>query len=150
MNSSRNTKRTSHWNLCFQYAALLLGSVCGLITVPVNLANIPLDSYGVWLACTNILAWATILDPGFSFLAQQKIASSLGSKDLGLAGKYIIAGLALNFLIALTITGISLMIVPYFVFFLGSSFLEATSRENIIFACYINCLAAFLNLARVS
>ena len=70
--------------------ALSLGA--SLFTVPVNIAHIPLDVYGAWLASGNILAWATMIDPGFGLLTQQQVATTYGSGNLDGTGKIITGG----------------------------------------------------------
>ena len=117
-----------------------------MVSVPINLAFIPLETYGVWLACTNILAWATVLDPGFGFLAQQKIAGSYGSADLRLAGRYIAAGVGLNLVVALIFSLASFLLIPCFGIILGSSFQNLPDRGEIIYASAVNAAAVFLSV----
>ena len=73
-------RKKTQWHLFFQYSAIILGIVSGIILIPLYLKFIPLDLYGAWLATGNILAWITIIDPGLSSVMQQKIAVAFGSK----------------------------------------------------------------------
>jgi Na+-driven multidrug efflux pump len=81
---------------------MALSSGAALFTVPVSVSHIPLDLYGAWLASGNILAWATMIDPGFGLLTQQQVATTYGAGNLDSAGKIITGGVLLNFMVAVS------------------------------------------------
>jgi len=83
------------WNVFFHFLIMALSSGAALFTVPVSVSHIPLDLYGAWLASGNILAWATMIDPGFGMLTQQQVAVTYGAGNLNSAGKIITGGVLL-------------------------------------------------------
>lgn len=86
-----NRTRTTWWNLFFHYVAIGLMLLNGVVLVPLYLAKIPLETYGYWLATGNILAWLSLVDPGFSAIIQQRVATSYGAGDRTAVGHYLMA-----------------------------------------------------------
>jgi O-antigen/teichoic acid export membrane protein len=104
----RNHKRTSTWNLVFHYSNILYSIVIGIVLVPLYLKFIPRDIYGLWLATGNIVAWLTIIDPGFSAVLQQKTAYHYGAAEYKIVGNYAFGGIIINlgFVAVIAIIGI--------------------------------------------
>lgn len=97
----RSHRRTTQWNLVSNYAAVATATLSGVILVPLYLRYIPVDTYGIWLATGNVLAWVTAIDPGLSNVLQQKVAVAYGKKDWKCVGSLITAGAILASVIAL-------------------------------------------------
>ena len=74
-----NRTRTTSWNLFFHYVAIGMMFLNGVVLVPLYLARIPLETYGYWMATGNILAWLSLVDPGFSAIIHQREATSYGA-----------------------------------------------------------------------
>ena len=89
-------RRTTQWELFFQYLTIPLGMVSGIVLVPMYLKYIPQDVYGAWLATGNVLAWLTISDPGLSGVLRQRIAASYGRGDVTSIGEIISSGLMIT------------------------------------------------------
>jgi len=104
----RNHIRTSTWNLVFHYSNILYSVVIGIVLVPLYLKFIPRDIYGLWLATGNIIAWLTIIDPGFSAVLQQKTAYHYGAAEYKIVGNYAFGGIIINlgFVAVIAIIGI--------------------------------------------
>lgn len=60
-----------------------------LILVPVTIGYVSSELYGVWLALSTIIMWASLFDLGFGHGARNKIAESLAVGDTEKARKYI-------------------------------------------------------------
>lgn len=99
--------------MVFHALAIFLNFVSGLVSLPVTIAFIPLDLLGAWLASGNILAWATMLDPGFSSVTQQKVGMAYGAADRTEVGRVAMSGIVLNSGIALLIGAAAWGIAPY-------------------------------------
>jgi len=67
--------------------------VSGVVLVPLYLRHIPSDLYGAWQASGNVLMWATMLDPGLSFVIQQRVATAYGKQDREAVAGWVATGL---------------------------------------------------------
>ncbi len=76
-------------NLLYQYNALVLAVINGIILVPIYLRFIDVKLYGAWLASGDIIGWLTIMDPGLNDLLRQQTAKFSGEKRWDLLGKSI-------------------------------------------------------------
>ena len=99
MNSSGSHRRTVGWHLLFHYTGIGLVMVNGIVLMPLYLAQIPREIYGYWLATGNILAWLTLVDPGFSAIIQQRVATAYGAGDRARTGAYLAAAAMLALLL---------------------------------------------------
>jgi O-antigen/teichoic acid export membrane protein len=126
---------------------MALSIAASLVTVPVNISHIPLDMYGAWLATGNILAWATLIDPGFGLLTQQQAALEYGAGNLGGAGKIITGGVLLNCIMAALLAGICSILIPWL-----PELLNLTGQSNFFYhqlqsACWVATLGLFLTVS---
>jgi O-antigen/teichoic acid export membrane protein len=99
-------KHTALIGMFFQWYAVAVALVSGIVLVPLYLRYIPGDLYGAWQASGNILTWITLVDPGISLVLQQRIAASFGRDDkAGVAnwaavGIWVTAGISILILVA--------------------------------------------------
>lgn len=101
------------WNLFFHYAAVVLAFVNGILLVPLYLTHIPLHLYGAWLASGNILAWTSILDPGFSTFLMQKTGAAYGAGDRRKVRDLFASGVVLSGGIAVLVAATGISVAPY-------------------------------------
>ncbi len=65
-------------------------SICiSLILIPVTIGYVSSELYGVWLALSTIIMWASLFDLGFGHGVRNRIAESLAMGDVRKARKYI-------------------------------------------------------------
>ena len=122
---------------------MALSSGAALFTVPVSVSHIPLDLYGAWLASGNILAWATMIDPGFGLLTQQQVATTYGAGNLDSAGKIISGGVLLNFIVAALLAGICSILIPWLPQLLSISGQGIFFYHQLQSACWMATLGLF-------
>ena len=82
-------RRATIANLLYQYNALVLAVINGIILVPIYLKFIDVKLYGAWLASGDIIGWLSIMDPGLNDLLRQQTAKFYGEKRWDLLGKSI-------------------------------------------------------------
>jgi len=126
---------------------MALSSGAALFTVPVSVSHIPLDLYGAWLASGNILAWATMIDPGFGLLTQQQVAVTYGTGNLDSAGKIITGGVLLNFMVAALLAGICSILIPWLPQLLSLSGPSVFFYHQLQSACWMATLGLFLTVS---
>jgi len=92
-----------------------------LILIPVTIGYISSELYGVWLALSTIIMWASLFDLGFGNGVRNKIAECLALGDTKLTRQYISTSY-----VFFTIIFIPISIVAYFLcsFFNWSSILS--------------------------
>jgi O-antigen/teichoic acid export membrane protein len=71
-------ERELRWNSILQYANFISGLFHGVIIVPFFLKHVQREEFGIWIITSSIVAWAAIIDPGISILAQQRVAAAFG------------------------------------------------------------------------
>ncbi|MFZ4698792.1 MAG: lipopolysaccharide biosynthesis protein [Candidatus Methylumidiphilus sp.] len=108
-----NHRRTTQWELFFQYLTIPLGMVSGIVLVPLYLKYIPQDVYGAWLATGNVLAWLTITDPGLSGVLRQKVAEAYGKGEHSSIGEIVSSGLMITIVITAVLIGLGLVVSTY-------------------------------------
>jgi O-antigen/teichoic acid export membrane protein len=124
---------------------MLIASVAAIATTPINIHHMPLEMYGAWLASGNILAWATMIDPGLSLVTQQQSAAAYGEGNMSLLGKIAAGGIMLNFVVAAVLSSIATGLVVFLPTLLGNpSGIAFPELQN---ACWVSCLGLFLNIA---
>lgn len=111
--SSLSRKTSTKWNLFFQYSAISIGVLKGLIIVPFYIKFIDIGLYGLWLASGNILVWITLIDPGLSDVLQQKIAIYNGKNDKVGISKSVTSGIFIGAAIAILTYGISIIFLMF-------------------------------------
>jgi O-antigen/teichoic acid export membrane protein len=110
INTARSRKKTTLWNIVFQYTNILVGVVRGFLLVPLYLLYIEIELYGAWLASGNILMWITITDPGVGNILQQQVAVCYGNKNKQKLGESITSGIISGFIIGLLVLLIGLIV----------------------------------------
>lgn len=138
---------TFKWNVLFHFLVMALSIGASLFTVPVNISHIPLDLYGAWLASGNILAWVTMIDPGFGLLTQQQVATTYGSGNLDGTGKIITGGVLLNFMMATLLSAICSILIPWLPELLNLSGPSNSFYHQLQSACWIATLGLFLTVS---
>lgn len=103
MSAAISRKSTTMWNLVFHYVATILTFVSGVVLVPLYLRTIPVDVYGYWLATGNIIAWISVIDPGLSTIAQQRVGFHLGKGEYKTISSTITVTLILSAIMGLVI-----------------------------------------------
>jgi O-antigen/teichoic acid export membrane protein len=88
-------RRTTQWNLASNYAIIATSLISGIVLVPLYLRHISVETYGLWLATGNVLAWVTAIDPGLSNVLQQRVGVAYGQKDAKHVGLLTGAGVVL-------------------------------------------------------
>lgn len=86
---------TSLVNLFFHYNAVALVIVQGILLVPLYLRNIPVATYGAWLATGSILSWIDLVDPGLSDVLRQRVAYTYGKGNVAALSRVIGTGVLL-------------------------------------------------------
>jgi O-antigen/teichoic acid export membrane protein len=116
---SRNLKKTTLWNLSFQYYSILYSITLGLLLVPIYVKHIPLNIYGAWLASGNLVLWLTYLDPGVSDVLKLKVLESYAKKDFSKLSDLLFSGLIILLFISLLIIGLGFIISIYLKYFIN-------------------------------
>lgn len=78
----KSRKKTTKWNLFFMYLQVAISIINGIVIVPLYLYYLKSDLYGAWLATGNLLVWFTVIDPGISDIAKQRIAFAYAKKEI--------------------------------------------------------------------
>ena len=121
----RSRRRTTKWNLFFHYSAFALAIVSGIVLVPLYLRSISLNLYGAWLATGNILAWITIVDPGLSWVLQQRSGVAYGKRDSEQLNALLTGGIMLSAAFSLLLIIIGLVTSRYLGAWLNLTNIEA-------------------------
>lgn len=109
-NASRSEKAKKNIILLFIVQVFNFLSIMAL--VPVSIAYLGNEEYGIWLTLASILSWLINLDFGIGNGLRNKLAEALALKDLKLARIYVstayivfFIGITFAFLIYLTVHG---------------------------------------------
>ena len=141
----RSRSNTAAINAILSVVVVVIAGIGGIVTVPTYLAHIPIGLYGAWLASGNIIAWATMIDPGLSFLTQQQVAVAYGAKNAASVGEAAGSGIFLNTIMALLLAGGASLLVFFLPAMLNlGSDIDQRQLQN---ACWISCLGMGLNVA---
>lgn len=97
---------------------------------PLYIKYIGVQSYGAWLAASNILGWISVVDPGFGDILQQKIAFYQGQEEKHNIGLYASAGITLSIIISFLILFICIFLYPFISKFVGI--------DNILIVAQVN------------
>lgn len=136
--------RTATINTVLSLVVVVIAGVGGIVTVPTYLHHIPVNVYGAWLASGNIITWATMIDPGLSFLTQQQVAVAYGAKDLRKVGTTAFCGMLLNSGMALLLSIAAAVLVLLLPLLLTVE--KSIDLHELQFACWISCLGLGLNV----
>lgn len=130
MNGRRST---AVYGVVFGYSSILVSLARNVFFVPIYLHSISLAEYGAWLATGGALALMLINDFGLSGVVTQKISAALGAGDLAALGPLAGSAQIIGLLMALGLTAISLIFVP---FLPGLESLSALQKHTVV-----NCFA---------
>jgi len=109
----RSRRRTTVWNMFFQYFTVVYALISGIVLVPLYLTFIPLELYGNWLATGNIIAWIVIVDPGLSTALMQRTSVAYGGGDTTTLNGLITSGVTLSGAVAGIILIVGLIMAGY-------------------------------------
>jgi O-antigen/teichoic acid export membrane protein len=140
----RTRRRTTRWNLFFNYVSIGFGLVSGILMVPLNLRFIPIDMYGAWLASGNVLVWLTAVDPGLSTVLQQLVANAYGRGDRDKISALIWSGIAISAVLVAILGIIGAFLIPELPIILN---LPASINWPVLrLACVIELIASVVTI----
>jgi O-antigen/teichoic acid export membrane protein len=137
-------QRTASWNIFFHMASIAVTSLGALVTIRTYIDCIPLAIYGAWLATGNILAWATMVDPGLGIVIQQKVAAALGARKIDRIGELAMTGVSFGAAISVLILLVCSALIFLLPWILGKALPPGQVIEN---ACWIAALGSALTVA---
>jgi O-antigen/teichoic acid export membrane protein len=107
------------------YSGVLASGILGVVTVPIMLARLGVDSYGFLVAFIAMGALATCLETGLSTTVTREVASDTNSSDFVamMATAYLIFGLAASTFAG----GLAYLVVP-------AMHLPETTRSDVVVA----------------
>jgi O-antigen/teichoic acid export membrane protein len=131
-------RRSAFLSMFFGYAGLMISLARNVLLVPIYLQKIPLPEYGAWLATGGALALMLVNDYGLSGVVTQRMSASYGAGDREALGGLAGSALAIGILLALALTAISSMLIPFF-----PAQTRLTGSENhTVVACFIIAVIA--------
>jgi O-antigen/teichoic acid export membrane protein len=136
-------KKELRWNFVFQYGWVLTNVVNSILLLPFYIKYIDVTTLGVWLACTGILNWITMVDPGIGEVLQQKIAEYRGKKAQVDIGKSIGSGMVASAMIVTLAVLIGVVFYFCIGFFINK---DVTKYPHLSFALLITIFATGLSL----
>jgi O-antigen/teichoic acid export membrane protein len=139
---SRNFKKTTLWNLIFQYYSILYSITLGLLLVPLYVKHIPLNIYGAWLATGNIVLWLTYLDPGVSDVLKIKVLEAYAKKEFSKLSDLFFSGIIILLVISFLIIIIGFIFSNFLKYFLNEE--EINNYSIIIKSFYLAILGSSL------
>lgn len=131
-------RRNAIFGIVFGYASIAIALTRNVLLVPIYLHSIPLNEYGAWLATGGALALMLISDFGLSGVVTQKISASFGAGDLGSISSLTGSAFVIGLLLALLLTAISLLFVP---FLPGLQTLSDLQKHAVV-DCFLIAIAA--------
>lgn len=84
-----------------------------LILIPVSIGYVSSELYGVWLALSTIIMWASLFDLGFGNGVRNKIAECMAIGDIKTTRQYISTSYVFFSIIFLPLSLIAYFICPY-------------------------------------
>lgn len=136
-------KKVLRWNFVFQYGWVLTNVVNSILLLPFYIKYIDVTTLGVWLACTGILNWITMVDPGIGEVLQQKIAEYRGKKSNVDIGKSIGSGMVASGMIVATAVLIGIVFYFCIGFFINK---DVSKYQHLPIALLITIFATGLSL----
>lgn len=83
------------------------------LLIPLALAQLGTETYGAWLAASELLVWVQLLDLGIPNLLTQRIGAALGRRDAELAARWTWTGLTALVIIGLLLATVATWVAPY-------------------------------------
>src|SRR5690606_38957641 len=99
--------------LVFQYGALALTLIHGILFVPLYLNFIDAGLYGAWLASGNVLYLAAVAQGGLTYLLAQRTAQHFGERAADALGATIGSGLLILVALSTVVAAIILALIPF-------------------------------------
>lgn len=124
---TKSLKKTTLWNLIFQYYSIFYSISLGLLLVPLYLEFIPLNIYGAWLVTGNLVQWLTCLDPGVSDVLKINVLESYAKKEMSKLSDLLFSSLAILFSISLIVFLFGFVLSFFLKYFIGGQDLSSFS-----------------------
>ncbi len=105
-------RKTTVWNLVFNYGTFSLTIVRNLVLVPIYLKYIDLELYGAWLATGAALVQMIVSEFGFLGVIVQRTGAAFGARDYRRLESVIGTSRVVVGLLALTVSGIGAAVTP--------------------------------------
>ena len=96
--------------------ARLIGSLLGLVTVPLVLGFLGKDRFGLWAIITTLMAWVSLFDLGMANGLVNMLSAAHGRGEQDEAGRYLstaFVALVIMALVLCLVMGICLGVVPW-------------------------------------
>lgn len=120
-NSGHERSVKAKKNIVITVIIRLISVFISFLLVPLTIHYVNTESYGVWLALSSIVGWASFFNLGINNGLRNKLTESLAIKDLDLSQKYVSTTYAL----------LTLIFVPlFFIFIIVGNFLNWNSILN--------------------
>jgi O-antigen/teichoic acid export membrane protein len=113
---SRERHRRAFWIVTTSFASRGVTAVSGLVTVPLTLAYLGKQRYGLWMALSSLLAWMALSDFGLARGLQNHLAAAYGRDDSESAARHMSTAFFALLLVAALILVLftpALVIVPW-------------------------------------
>jgi O-antigen/teichoic acid export membrane protein len=131
-------RRNAFWGVLFGYGSVAVSLVRNILLVPVYLRSIDLPEYGAWLATGGALALLLVNDFGLAGVVTQRASAAIGARDFKLFGSLSGSALFIGGLLALMLTGISLLCLPL----LTSLDSLPAAQRHAVRDCYVLAIGA--------
>jgi len=86
---SRERHRRAFWIVTTNFASRGIGAAAGLVSVPLTLAYLGKQQYGLWMALGSLLTWMTLGDFGMARGLQNHLAEAYGNDDADAAARHM-------------------------------------------------------------
>src|SRR5262245_5684777 len=108
-----NRRKATLVNLFFQYSAVAITLIHGLVFVPMYIHFLGKSLYGAWLASGDIVYWAAVAQAGATYLLAQRTAHLFAQKSLRELGEAVGSGLVILAVLSSVGAGIALGLSPF-------------------------------------
>jgi len=126
-------------------AQVLLAVVQGFVLVPLFISKFGRELYGSWLALAPILAWLSIMDPGFTDTIRANVARANGANDKREMGRVIGSWIGLQLLILPVPVLAGYVLAPYVPRILGVTAASAPAVRMVFLLSSIVATLLLLN-----
>lgn len=113
VSSPRPSRRVLGPDAALLIAGRLSSAVCGLVQVPIALAHLGADRFGVWIALTGLIWMGGSLDGGVGFALQNRLAALVARGREGEARGMVRHGFRLLWLIAAGLAAVGAGLVAW-------------------------------------
>jgi O-antigen/teichoic acid export membrane protein len=126
-------------------AQILVSLFQGFVLVPLFLSTFGRELYGAWLALAPILAWLSIMDPGFTDTIRANLARANGANDKREMGRVIGSWIGLQVLILPVPPIAGYLLAPYVPKILGVTAASALVVQHVFFLSSLVATLLLLN-----